>query len=142
MALVKGRYISAIGKAELGIHRGDIVYYHPVQNATRVMCRVYRDRRGNGYIGMIPEYSLERVKPFSKYFGQMYGLPTFGGKNGMRFAVSWGWSAVKGWKEFYKGNAPWTKWFSNPIWDNKSGYDELLGRKRTRFCVCGLVVQW
>lgn len=51
-----------------------------------------------------------------------------------RVYIHYAGKSVKGWKGFYENyGAPWRLWFNNPIFDNRSGYDDTLGRYRVWF---------
>lgn len=72
-----------------------------------------------------------------------YGLKTLGGTDGCRFCISYAGNCVDGWKEYYKDyKAPWQKWFKNPIFHNRSCYNDMLERYRVWFIFMWHIIQW
>lgn len=72
-----------------------------------------------------------------------YGLKTIGGMDGCRLCIQYAGNCVGGWKDYYKDyKAPWQKWFRNPIFHNRSGYDDILRRYRVWFIFMWHIVQW
>lgn len=72
-----------------------------------------------------------------------YGMKTLGGTDGCRFCIHYAGKCVDEWKEFYNGcKAPWNKWFKNPIFHNRSGYDNLLDRYRVWFVFMWHIIQF
>lgn len=73
-----------------------------------------------------------------------YGMKTIGGIDGKRFCISYAGKCIDGWKELYKdvNYKPWKKWFGNPIFHNRSGYDDMLGRYRVWFIFMWHIVNW
>ena len=66
-----------------------------------------------------------------------YGLKGIGGTDGCKFRISYAGNCVDGWKKYYydelKLKAPYQKWFSNPIFHNRSGYSGFCGGYRVWF---------
>ena len=72
-----------------------------------------------------------------------YGLKTIGGIDRCWLRISYAGSCVDGWKEFYKEyKSPWQKWFKNPIFHNRSGYDNVLGCYRIWFIFLWHIVEF
>lgn len=72
-----------------------------------------------------------------------YGLKTIGGTDGCRFCISYAGKCIDGWKSFYKEyKAPWQKWFNNPVFHNRSHYDDMLGCYRVWFIFMWHIVQF
>lgn len=81
---------------------------------------------------------IKKFKPYT-----LYGLPTIGGRDGVHFCVSYAAKSIDGWNDYYKEyGAPWKKWFKNPIFHNRSGYDETLGEYRVWFIFMWHIIQW
>ena len=70
-----------------------------------------------------------------------YGLYTIGGRSS-RFCVSFAGKAVRGWDKFYGNDVPWKKWFTNPIFHNRTGYDPILERYRVWFIFMWFIFRW
>ena len=72
-----------------------------------------------------------------------FGLKTIGGRNGCKLCIAYAGSCIDGWKEYYdQYKAPWQKWFKNPIFHNRSGYDEVLGKYRVWLMFMWHIIQW
>lgn len=72
-----------------------------------------------------------------------YGLKTIGGKNGVRLCISYAGKCIDGWRDYYdEYKAPWQKWFNNPIFHNRSGYDDQLDRYRVWFIFMWHIVKF
>ena len=70
-----------------------------------------------------------------------YGLYTIGGVT-RPFCVSFAGYTVPGWVNFYDSTKPWKKWFNNPIFHNRSGYDVFLDRYRVWFIFMWFIFSW
>ena len=70
----------------------------------------------------------------------LYGLHTIGGRK-HRLCISFAGKTAKGWKSAYNG-PPWKKWFNNPIFHNRSRYDQMLDRYRVWFIFMWFIIQW
>ena len=75
----------------------------------------------------------------AKYVYNWFGCKTIGGRNGHKVCIQYVGKPIDGWKEYYAeppiNGKPWRKWFSNPVFCNKSGYDKALGEYRVWFCL-------
>jgi hypothetical protein len=80
-------------------------------------------------------------KSFKPYYWM--GLRTIGGRDGIHFCIQFAGKCDSSWSDFYEDtNKPWKKWYTNPFFQNNSGYDESLGRYRVRFIFMWLMIQW
>lgn len=70
-----------------------------------------------------------------------YGLYTLGGVT-HRFCVSFAGYTAPGWVNFFDNKKPWKKWFNNPIFHNRSGYDVFLDRYRVWFIFMWFIFSW
>lgn len=81
------------------------------------------------------------IKRFNPYTWR--GLRTIGGRDGVEFCIAYAGKCVDGWKDFYKEyEHPWQMWFKNPIFDNRSYYDDMLDEYRVWFIFMWHIVQW
>ena len=71
-----------------------------------------------------------------------YGLKTIGGRNEIKFCISFASKAENTWNKFYNNRLPYKRWFTNPIFQNRSGYDKILGRYRVWFIFMWHIIQW
>ena len=69
-----------------------------------------------------------------------YGLWGIGGNDMLKLRISFAGKCLPGWKMAYAPYQPWRKWFTNPLFQNKSGYDRMLRRYRVRFIFLWFIV--
>ena len=69
------------------------------------------------------------------------GLKTIGGRK-CSFSIFFAGKSEDSWNTFYQNKPPYKKWFNNPIFQNRSGYNELLGRYRVWFIFMWHIIQW
>lgn len=70
----------------------------------------------------------------NKYFYYCRGLFGF---HSRRFNVSFCGKCLPGWVSFYKEYGyehPWQMWYKNPLFCNRSSYDEMMEQYRVWFC--------
>ena len=84
---------------------------------------------------------IKKFKPYT-----WFGLRTMGGKDGIHFCIAYAGKCVDGWKDYYHKEQgykyPWQKWFKNPIFHNRSHYDEVMGNYRVWFIFMWHIIQW
>ena len=77
-----------------------------------------------------------------RIINHQYGLYGIGGTDGIKLRIEFAGKCMKEWKSFYGSNPPWKKWFINPIFQNHSGYDDVLGRYRIFFIFMWFIVTY